>query len=456
MILVASPSEIGRFQLDSFDVEGAVAGVRQALGEIPSDVLATVESAIGEPTLDELCKHLTDRTKQYTLLHFVSHSRVIDNGETVLYWAKANNQVDPVTGSRLIERLRSLKGTKGLPHFTFFSTCSSGSPEAEAGLGGLGQRLVRDLGMPAVIAMTQKVTVKTALALGAKFYEQLRQSGEVDSALHEALAGLAERGDVTVPALFSRLGGRPLFSDQLDRELTNTDIQYGLKQFEKLLSERAPVLHSKLSEPAQKLENSLGADITALSKLARYEREQALSEVNTLCEEIVDLSFNALALGQQPPAYNSRCPFLGLYPFREENREFFFGREQLIAQLQQELTEHNFLAVLGASGSGKSSVVLAGLIPAIHEQQPSLVVSYMTPSNNPMAQLQATLGYVEKEQLNPLVGGVLGNGEWGIEREWVAMPEPATESKGRYVSVTTERSLPTTIDKTVILVIDLL
>jgi CHAT domain len=95
--------------------------------------------------------------------------------------------------------LRSLTATKGLPHFTFLSTCESASPEAEAALGGLGQRLVRDLGMPAVIAMTEKVTVKTALALGAKFYEQLGKSGEVDLALQEAAASLAERQDITAP-----------------------------------------------------------------------------------------------------------------------------------------------------------------------------------------------------------------------------------------------------------------
>jgi hypothetical protein len=142
-----------------------------------------------------------------------------------------------VTGTRLIERLRSLKGAKGLPHFTFLSTCESASPEAEAGLGGFGQRLVRDLGMPAVIAMTEKVTVKTALALGAKFYEQLGKTGEVDIALQEAAASLAERQDITVPALFSRLGGRPLFSDQLDRDLTNAEIKYGLVRLEGLLKE---------------------------------------------------------------------------------------------------------------------------------------------------------------------------------------------------------------------------
>ncbi|MDZ8223748.1 eIF2A-related protein [Nostoc sp. ChiVER01] len=397
LILVASPSEIERFSLDSFNVEAAVASVRQSLGVIPSDVLATVEDAIGLPTLDELCHHLTDTTKQYTMLHFVSHGKVIDNGETVLYWAKADNKVDPVTGTRLIERLRTLRGAKGLPHFTFLSTCESASPEAEAALGGLGQRLVRDLGMPAVIAMTEKVTVKTALALCAKFYQQLNKSGEVDLALQDASASLAERQDITVPALFSRLGGRPLFSDQLDRDLTNAEIKYGLERLQVFVAERSPILQSKLQPPAEKLRNLLNTDSKALSKQARQEREQALEDVNNLSQAVLDLTFNAVALDQEVPIYDARCPFLGLYPFRVENRKFFFGRERLITQLQQKLAKDNFLAVFGASGSGKSSVVLAGLIPALLEKQPDLMMAYMTPSSNPIKQLQASFLEVQNQ-----------------------------------------------------------
>jgi WD40 repeat protein len=391
LVLVASPSDSQKYNLANFDVEASINSVKSSLGEIRCDILAAVDGAIGPPTLDELCTQLTDRTKQYTLLHFVSHGRVTKDGETALYWSKADNTVEVVTATRLLERLKPLRGAKGLPHFTFLCTCESASPDAEGALGGLGQRLVRDLGMPAVVAMTERVTVKTAQTFIEKFYFQLRASGEVDSALHEATAALAERGDVTVPALYSRLGGRPLFNDQLDRELTNAEIEEGLKRFRKLLPERAPTLQQRLEIHAQKLGNSLGADITALSKAARQEREQALEEVNNLCQEILDLNFNALALGQQPPTYDARCPFLGLYPFREEDREFFFGREQLITQLQQKLSEYNFLAVLGASGGGKSSAVLAGLIPALQQQQPGLVMAYLTPSNNPIEQLQTSL-----------------------------------------------------------------
>ncbi|MEH1819141.1 MAG: SUMF1/EgtB/PvdO family nonheme iron enzyme [Nostoc sp.] len=401
LVLVASPSDVKRYNLASFDIKATVDSVRTALGNIPTDVLATVEGAIAPPTLDALCSQLTDRTKQYTILHFVCHGKLIDDGETVLYWAKADNTVEPVTATRLLERLEPLRGARGLPHFAFLSACESASPETEGSLGGLAQRLVRDLGMPAVVAMTDKVTIKTAQILAENFYRQLKASGEVDIALHEATATLAERGDITVPALFSRLGARPLFSDQLDRELTNSEIEYGLERLEKLLLERSPVLSHPFEEQAQKLKNIMGADVAALSKQAHQEREQALTEVNNLCDEALDISFHALALDRQPPIYDSRCPFLGLYPFRQENREFFFGRDELIAQLQQRLSEHNFLAVLGASGSGKSSLVLAGLIPALQQQQSDLAIAYMTPSSNPNEQLQISLSpYLENPSPN--------------------------------------------------------
>ena len=187
--------------------------------------LASVAGAIGSPGLDELCARLTDRSRQYTLLHVVCHGKVIEGGETVVYWANANNRTEPVKATELLERLGRVCGPRGLPHFAFLSTCESASAEAEGALGGLAQRLVRELGMPAVLAMTEKVTMTTAAALATAFYRQLGQSGEVDTALPEATAALARRGDILVPVLFSRLGGRPLFSDQLDRELTNEEIK---------------------------------------------------------------------------------------------------------------------------------------------------------------------------------------------------------------------------------------
>ncbi len=59
------------------------------------------------------------------------------------------------------------------------------------------------------------------------------------------------------------------------------------------------------------------------------------------------------------------CPFLGLATFDAEHAEYFFGRERLVAELVARLVGSPLLAVVGPSGSGKSSVVRAGLLPAL-------------------------------------------------------------------------------------------
>ena len=58
-------------------------------------------------------------------------------------------------------------------------------------------------------------------------------------------------------------------------------------------------------------------------------------------------------------------PFPGLRPFDTSEAHLFFGRDQQIAELVNRLERHRFVAVVGLSGCGKSSLVRAGLIPAL-------------------------------------------------------------------------------------------
>src|SRR5712671_3574140 len=59
-------------------------------------------------------------------------------------------------------------------------------------------------------------------------------------------------------------------------------------------------------------------------------------------------------------------PYPGLRPFREQEEVLFFGREKQIDAMVDKLAETHFLAVVGTSGSGKSSLVNCGLRPALH------------------------------------------------------------------------------------------
>jgi WD40 repeat protein/serine/threonine protein kinase len=79
------------------------------------------------------------------------------------------------------------------------------------------------------------------------------------------------------------------------------------------------------------------------------------------------------------------CPFRGLESFNEEDRRFFFGREPLIQRLFQYVQDHRFLALLGPSGSGKSSVVRAGLIPELRAR--SWALTLFSPTTQPLTEL---------------------------------------------------------------------
>ncbi len=59
------------------------------------------------------------------------------------------------------------------------------------------------------------------------------------------------------------------------------------------------------------------------------------------------------------------CPFPGLRPFRTDEAHLFFGREGQIDEVLEKLERHRFVAILGTSGSGKSSFMFCGLIPSL-------------------------------------------------------------------------------------------
>jgi hypothetical protein len=62
------------------------------------------------------------------------------------------------------------------------------------------------------------------------------------------------------------------------------------------------------------------------------------------------------------------CPYPGLAYFGPQDSGLFFGRERAIARLQEAVNRQSLTALVGASGSGKSSVVLAGLAPRLNAQ----------------------------------------------------------------------------------------
>jgi WD40 repeat protein/energy-coupling factor transporter ATP-binding protein EcfA2 len=86
-----------------------------------------------------------------------------------------------------------------------------------------------------------------------------------------------------------------------------------------------------------------------------------------------------------------RSPYLGLATYRSEDADLFFGRERLVDELVARIARGRFLAVLGASGSGKSSVLQAGLVTAAREGRlgsgEACPVVLVTPGAHPISEL---------------------------------------------------------------------
>ena len=84
-------------------------------------------------------------------------------------------------------------------------------------------------------------------------------------------------------------------------------------------------------------------------------------------------------------------PYLGLAAFTEVDAAFFFGREIFVNGLKEAVKFQPLVGVIGPSGSGKSSVVYAGLIPKLRNDGENWLIESFRPGNRPFYQLASVL-----------------------------------------------------------------
>ncbi len=141
--------------------------------------------------------------------------------------------------------------------------------------------------------------------------------------------------------------------------------------------------------------------------------------------------------GEPPGSQESAdipCPYPGLDPFRENMSQYFYGREAEISQLQGRLETAPFVIVMGPSGSGKSSIVLAGLLPRLkgRDDEPSpYLIHTLTPGREPLQSLAmrfaptldterrnqlAQAFATDPQELNRVIQGVLADQPAPIRR----------------------------------------
>ena len=103
------------------------------------------------------------------------------------------------------------------------------------------------------------------------------------------------------------------------------------------------------------------------------------------------------------------CPFMGLATFGVRDADVFFGRERLVSEMVERLSANSFLGVIGPSGSGKSSAVRAGLVPAIEAGAMGVtrwVRVILRPGAEPIRELdRAVFAALDEDQRSQLPSG---------------------------------------------------
>ncbi|MFF7795725.1 helix-turn-helix domain-containing protein [Streptomyces sp. NPDC007991] len=153
------------------------------------------------------------------------------------------------------------------------------------------------------------------------------------------------------------------------------------------------VLREKAGKPPyREIAQRAGYSITAVSQAAAGEQLPTLAVVRAYAEALDgdpdewERRWRETDAEVRAPAPDERPPYRGLARFEPDHSDLFFGREELVTALRELVREHRFAAVFGASGSGKSSLLRAGLIPRLRQaagaERPA-VIRVLTPGERP-------------------------------------------------------------------------
>ena len=126
-----------------------------------------------------------------------------------------------------------------------------------------------------------------------------------------------------------------------------------------------------------------------------------------------------LNLPPAPPLDEAQNPYRGLESFNESNSKLFFGRQVLSKRLYQFCQQHPLTVVLGASGTGKSSLVKAGLIPYLRNLADSqwTILPPMRPGEAPFLALDNALQQIGMR--NDLAQSALKQPIWQQLTQWL-------------------------------------
>ena len=246
-----------------------------------------------------------------------------------------------------------------------------------------GLAYLADFGIAATLA--GDVIVPQRWSAGSALYaspEQLRDGTDDAKADQYGLA-------VTIWEL---LTGRAPFGGRDASSVVATKLREGLGPVDEARPGISPSIAAVLSRAGAVHPDDRFPDVTqfVLAWQRAYAGSVAGETDPTRTSAGVDAGTRAQAatiLGGGRPVVN---PYKGLRAFREGDASDYHGRRDLVDRLTKLVDDSPFVAVVGPSGSGKSSLVLAGLVPRVRSA--GGLVAIMTPGEQPFASIAAALG----------------------------------------------------------------
>ena len=231
-----------------------------------------------------------------------------------------------------------------LPRLIVLASCESAGKENAGSMAAFGPRLA-EIGVPAVLAMQGKISMDTVKTFMPVFFKELNRDGQIDRALAVARSSVRKQHDAWMPVLFLRSVSGLLWDE---------------------------------------------------TRQERFSADQVQALIGTIKANF------------QPKEFKGDCPYVGLAPFEEENADLFFGRERLVDELLERVQQSRGVFIAGPSGSGKSSLIRAGFIPALKKGKESKLWKYATmkPGRNPLLELKRAL-----ERVSQSPGEMPGSGQ---------------------------------------------
>ena len=217
LAVISNPDDLtAKYNLPPADVALEQQALTDALGGAKDLAIDFLDAPV---TLEKIEAALR---KGYHVLHFLGHGAFnAKRQQAALYLQDAQGHAQRVLDDEIVSML-ARQGVQ--PRLVFLAACQSATRDSADAFLGLGPKLVA-VGVPAVVAMQDFVTIETARKFSGAFYARLMEHSLVDQAMNEARSALltAGRPDAAVPVLFMRLKSGQLWSAESDSTALQSD-----------------------------------------------------------------------------------------------------------------------------------------------------------------------------------------------------------------------------------------